>query len=50
MGMVKKDDLQMDKDLDLDIDVYEVSSSTVLDSVGASIGWNSCSSVIKMGM
>ncbi|GGE58958.1 thiopeptide-type bacteriocin [Priestia taiwanensis] len=31
----------------VELEVYEVSSSTVLESMGASNGHNSCSSVIQ---
>lgn len=33
-------------DLKIDMEVYEITTSTVLDTLGASLGKNSCSSVI----
>ncbi|CAG9621200.1 hypothetical protein [Sutcliffiella rhizosphaerae] len=34
------------EDFDLEVEVYEVSSATVLDTMGASVGTNSCSVVV----
>lgn len=36
----------MEKEFDLELEVYEVSSSTVLEEMGASNGYNSCSVVV----
>lgn len=36
-----------DQEIELDLEVYEVDSSTVLENMGASNGTNSCSVVIS---
>ncbi|MED1206096.1 hypothetical protein [Heyndrickxia acidicola] len=36
----------IEEDLNLDIEVYDVSSTTVLETIGASVGKNSCSIVM----
>lgn len=38
-----------DQDFDLGLEILEVDGSTVLEEMGASIGFNSCSSVVKLG-
>ncbi|WP_223068539.1 thiopeptide-type bacteriocin [Paenibacillus caui] len=35
-----------EKDFELELEVYEVSSATVLEEMGASSGYNSCSTVV----
>ena len=37
---------KVEEELNLEIDVYEVSSATMLEEMGASLGKNSCSSVV----
>lgn len=36
------------QDLDLGLEILEVDGSTVLEEMGASFGYNSCSSVAKI--
>lgn len=44
---MKKLNLQAE-DFAVELEVYEVSSSTVLEKMGASKGYNSCSTVIEV--
>ncbi|MED1563615.1 hypothetical protein AJ85_21625 [Alkalihalobacillus alcalophilus ATCC 27647 = CGMCC 1.3604] len=36
--------------LDLDLEIYEVDSTTMMDTMGASGSFNSCSSIVKTGL
>ncbi|WP_157842653.1 MULTISPECIES: hypothetical protein [Bacillus] len=44
---MKKDQVLNNVELKLDVEVYEVSSATVLETMGASIGKNSCSVIVQ---
>lgn len=45
---MNKELLESNKLSDFGLEVLEVDSSTVLDEMGASIGFNSCSQVLKI--